>query len=164
MKLAGVVKGQQRREWMYGYKKNNILLAHLDFSRTPMKFMKKRRLFNVLVKFVRYEHGDAICSILNSNNRIRRENGEKNEEREDEDEDLSFDFSTKEISVPIYANYSPYDNHNRCVDRVIRTIRDGVGQNYCDFRNPQQVFVVVMTYTITTHLSLKIGRTIISLS
>jgi hypothetical protein len=93
MKLAEVVKGQQRRQGMYGYKKNKILLAHLDFSRTPMKFMKKRKAFNVLVKFLRYEHGNVICSILNSNNRIRRE---------DEDEDLSFDFSTKEISVPIF--------------------------------------------------------------
>jgi hypothetical protein len=28
-----------------------------------------------------------------------------------------------------YSSSSPYDNHNRCVDRVIRTIRDAVGQN-----------------------------------
>jgi hypothetical protein len=43
------------------------------------------------------------------------------------------------------------------VDRVIRTIRDGVGQNYYDMRNINQVFAVVNWYNITPHKSLKFG-------
>jgi hypothetical protein len=96
---------------MYGYEKNNILLAALDFSRTPMKFMKRRRVFNVLVKFIRYEHGNVICSVLNSPDIKEEDDGE---EESEEDDDLSFDFSTKEISVPIY--------NTKYVSKSIRTI------------------------------------------
>ena len=60
----------------------------------------------------------------------------------------------------VYSSSSPFDNHNRVVDRVIRTIRDGVGQNYYDFRNYYQVEKVVDFYNETPHLSLKINKAI----
>jgi hypothetical protein len=109
--LAEVVRAQQRRQGMYGYEKNNILLAALDLSRTPMKFMKRRRVFNVLVRFIRYEHGNVIYSVLNSPD--IKEEEEKSEGEADVD-DLSFDFSTKEISVPIY--------NTKYVSKNVRTI------------------------------------------
>jgi hypothetical protein len=37
--------------------------------------------------------------------------------------------------IHFHTSYSPYDNHNRCVDRVIRTIRHAVGPNMMKFRN-----------------------------
>jgi hypothetical protein len=55
---------------------------------------------------------------------------------------------------------SPFDNHNRVVDRVIRTIRDAVGQNSHDMRNPKQIRKTVFWYNHTPHLSLRIGRAI----
>jgi hypothetical protein len=49
---------------------------------------------------------------------------------------------------------------NHVVDREIRTIRDGVGQNYYDMSNERQVDVVVNYYNIITHDSLALNNTI----
>jgi hypothetical protein len=62
--------------------------------------------------------------------------------------------------VSAYSSASPFDNHNRVVDRVIRTIRDAIGQNYHSFRNEEQVQTVVDIYNETPHIALKIGKAI----
>jgi hypothetical protein len=58
----------------------------------------------------------------------------------------------------IYSSSSPFDNHNRAVDRVIRTIRDAVGMNYHDMREPDRVQSAVQYYNITPHRALYLNR------
>jgi hypothetical protein len=58
------VTEEQREEGLYNYKKGNILLIHLDLSKTDDKFKKQRRAFNQLAEFIEYDHGNVNCFIL----------------------------------------------------------------------------------------------------
>ncbi|KAA6366995.1 MAG: hypothetical protein EZS28_037479 [Streblomastix strix] len=44
--------------------KGNIILIHLDLSKTALKFNKQRRQFNELAIFEKYQHGNIICRLL----------------------------------------------------------------------------------------------------
>jgi hypothetical protein len=59
-------------------------------------------------------------------------------------------------NVSIYTNSSPFVNHNRVVDRVIRTIRDAIGNNDYDFSNPETLNKIVAIYNKAPHSSLKL--------
>jgi hypothetical protein len=66
IELARVVQDQQFKNGLWSYQPGNIIMVHLDLSRTDYKFMKKRRIFNVLTKFLFYQHGNVVCKILES--------------------------------------------------------------------------------------------------
>jgi hypothetical protein len=51
----------------FKYQKGNILLIHIDLSKTQQKFRKQRRVFNQLAEFIEYEHGNVKCKTLNTN-------------------------------------------------------------------------------------------------
>jgi hypothetical protein len=55
---------KQAIEGLHNYKPGNVLLIHLDKSKTSMKFDKHRRNFEELAVFVRYEHGNVICTLI----------------------------------------------------------------------------------------------------
>ena len=55
---------KQAIEGLHNYKPGNVLLIHLDKSKTNMKFDKHRRNFEELAVFVRYEHGNVICTLI----------------------------------------------------------------------------------------------------
>jgi hypothetical protein len=63
MRLQDVTEAQKEAE-LYNYIQGNILLIHLDFSKTDEKFKKQRRTFNQLAEFVKYDHGNVNCFIL----------------------------------------------------------------------------------------------------
>jgi hypothetical protein len=51
--------------------------------------------------------------------------------------------------INFYTNSEANVQHNRIVDRVIRTIRDAVGSNYNDFNNEETVHKIVDIYNKT---------------
>ena len=64
MKRLDEVKGIQQGEGLFSYKPGNILLIHLNLSKTEEKLRKKRRVFNRLAAFHKYNNGNVICSVL----------------------------------------------------------------------------------------------------
>ncbi|KAA6356237.1 MAG: hypothetical protein EZS28_048236 [Streblomastix strix] len=44
--------------------KGNIILIHLDLSKTALKFNKQRRQFNELAIFEKYQHGNIIYRLM----------------------------------------------------------------------------------------------------
>jgi hypothetical protein len=69
------------------------------------------------------------------------------------------DFNNISINgINFYTNSDSNVQHNRVVDRVIRTIRDAIGSNYNDFNNYDNVSEIVDIYNRTPHVSLKFGN------
>jgi hypothetical protein len=66
-----VVENSQTQEGLHDYSPGDVLMIHLDLSRTPYKFMKVRRKFNALGIFQRYIHGNVECRIFKSGFEIR---------------------------------------------------------------------------------------------
>jgi hypothetical protein len=60
--------------------------------------------------------------------------------------------------IKFYTNSDSNVQHNRVVDRVIRTIRDVIGSNYNDFNSYDNVSKIVNIYNRTPHVSLKFGN------
>jgi hypothetical protein len=58
------IKKLQAEEGFFLYKPGNVLLVHIDNSKTSKRFAKKRRVFSRLVVFIDYEHGNVVCKIL----------------------------------------------------------------------------------------------------
>jgi hypothetical protein len=58
------VKELLHNEGFFNYKPGNVLLIHLDFSKTDDKMRKKRRAFNRLAEFDHYVNGNVRCSLL----------------------------------------------------------------------------------------------------
>jgi hypothetical protein len=54
----------QRDEGFFNYKPGNILLIHLDESKTDQKMAKKRRTFGMLAIFLSYEYGNVRCQVI----------------------------------------------------------------------------------------------------
>jgi hypothetical protein len=65
-RICEEIEKLQKRKGLYMYKKGNVLMVHLDFSRTIHKFMKVRRKFNALAIFERYVHGNVQCKVYKS--------------------------------------------------------------------------------------------------
>jgi hypothetical protein len=104
-----VVEQKQRKKGLFEYEKGNVLLVHLDLSRTPYRFMKKRRTFNALAIFLNYWHGNVRCIIYRSGFGIMDYQvkdaatpfDELEAEEEDYDKSLTLNLY-KPVIVPIY--------------------------------------------------------------
>jgi hypothetical protein len=64
MALLQDVKNLQIEEGFFNYKHGDILLIHLDESKTQKKLTRKRRAFNKLAEFSNYENGNVKCKVL----------------------------------------------------------------------------------------------------
>jgi hypothetical protein len=60
------INEKQSKAGLFKYKRGNIILVHLDLSKTSQKFQKQRRAFNKLAYFDSYEHGNVKCYLLKS--------------------------------------------------------------------------------------------------
>jgi hypothetical protein len=58
------VRQLQYEAGFFNYKPGNILLIHLDKSKTQESFDKKRRAFNELAVFIEYQNGNVLCRRL----------------------------------------------------------------------------------------------------
>jgi hypothetical protein len=65
-KLTDILLLQQRHH--FKYQPGNILLIHLPLSKTPQRFSKRRRNFDMLASFIEYVHGNVKVKILNNMN------------------------------------------------------------------------------------------------
>ena len=59
------INQMQEESNLKDYKPGNILLIHLDFAKTASIFVKKRRTFNKLAKFISYDFGNVKCYVYN---------------------------------------------------------------------------------------------------
>jgi hypothetical protein len=107
MRLCDYIQEKQRSEGLFAYRKGNVIMVHLDFSRTPWKFMKVRRRFNALAVFIGYIHGDVQCQVfLSGIGSITQESVKGRKEKEDtteiEEKQYLETSLAKPIIVPIY--------------------------------------------------------------
>jgi hypothetical protein len=58
------VKALQRDAGFFDYRPGNVLLIHIDKSKTSKKFDKKRRVFNEVAIFREYQNGNVLCDRL----------------------------------------------------------------------------------------------------
>jgi hypothetical protein len=65
------INQKQKEMGLKEYKPGNILLIHLDFSKTSNRFSKKRKKFNKLAKFIAYEFGNVKCFVYNIEKHIQ---------------------------------------------------------------------------------------------
>jgi hypothetical protein len=64
----------QRDDGLFSYKPGNILLIHLDESKTKRAMDRRRRVFGRLAVFLQYEYGNVTCQLLmrdRANNVVR---------------------------------------------------------------------------------------------
>jgi hypothetical protein len=92
------VKAMQNKGGLLNFRKGNILLVHIDYSRTPVMFAKSRRIFNHLAEFIEYVHGNVKCRLLGLFDFNKKY---KNERFDDRGHD--FIPKNKELLVPIYC-------------------------------------------------------------
>jgi hypothetical protein len=61
---AARVKDLQMKAGLLSYTPGDILLIHVDESKTAQALRKVRRVFNRLGEFVRYDFGNVVCNVL----------------------------------------------------------------------------------------------------
>ncbi len=66
------VKELQQLSGIKDYQPGNVLMCHVDFSKTQFGFEKRRRNFNELTVFVGYNNGNVVCDLLREFNKLRR--------------------------------------------------------------------------------------------
>jgi hypothetical protein len=49
---------------LMSYEPGSILLVHLDLAKTDLDMQKRRRNFDVLATFVKYEGGNVVCDLF----------------------------------------------------------------------------------------------------
>ena len=54
----------QNEEGLLSYQKGNILMIHLDLSRTRHGYQKRRRTFDHIASFIRYKNNNAVVKLL----------------------------------------------------------------------------------------------------
>jgi hypothetical protein len=64
MSRLNEVKELHRDAGFFNYKPGNVLLVHIDKSKTDSKFDKKRRAFNEVAIFTQYVNGNVMCDRL----------------------------------------------------------------------------------------------------
>ena len=62
-KLSEIIANQKRLGYL-DYKPGNVLMIHIDKSKTSEKHDKRRRFFDKLGVFVRYDHGNVVVDML----------------------------------------------------------------------------------------------------
>jgi IS30 family transposase len=58
------VKRRQQSEGLLSYEAGNILLLHCDLGKTAQNFEKRRRFWDRIGQFIRYEHGNVVALLL----------------------------------------------------------------------------------------------------
>ncbi|KAA6373154.1 MAG: hypothetical protein EZS28_031319 [Streblomastix strix] len=58
------IKKQQKKQGLMSFSPGNILMIHLDYSKTGHHFVKQRRNFNELAEFIRYSNGNVVAKLL----------------------------------------------------------------------------------------------------
>jgi hypothetical protein len=66
MRLLKNVKELQREEGYFNYEPGDVLLIHLDESKTEKRMVRKRRVFNKIVVFSHYENGNVYCKRVSN--------------------------------------------------------------------------------------------------
>ena len=94
--LSKVIANQKQLGYL-NYEPGNVLMVHIDKGKTSEKHEKRRRFFDKLGEFVRYDHGNVVVNMLVKGVRIHSQ-GE----------------NVVQLTVPIY--------HTRFVSKNIRTI------------------------------------------
>jgi hypothetical protein len=61
------IKALQQDAGFFNYKTGDIILIHLDRSKTTTSMVKKRRAFNEVSIFVQYQNGNVVCQRLRRN-------------------------------------------------------------------------------------------------
>ena len=69
-KLREIIN-EQKASGLHNYKPGNVLMIHIDFSKTDMMFEKRRRNFNELAIFISYRGGNVVCELLQPFHKIR---------------------------------------------------------------------------------------------
>jgi hypothetical protein len=93
--ILELVEEEQAKDGLKKIVKGNILKIYLDYSKTPLDFMKKRRNFNALAQFVEYINGNCRVKVLSPIEIIEN----KNNEDVDESNELNL---KRVIDIPIY--------------------------------------------------------------
>ena len=62
-KLSEVIANQKRLGYL-DYKPGNVLMVHIDKGKTSEKHEKRRRFFDKLGVFVKYDHGNVVVDML----------------------------------------------------------------------------------------------------
>ena len=74
LKLRDINNKQQSKS-LLSYKYGNIILVHLDRGKTQKKHEKRRRVFDEIAEFIRYQNGNVICKLLNPYHNYTNDNG-----------------------------------------------------------------------------------------
>jgi hypothetical protein len=94
--ILELVEEEQEKEGLKKFTKGDILMIHLNYSKTPLDFMKKRRNFKALAQFVEYVNGNCRVKVLNPIEMIESKN---NENENDKSNELNL---KRVIDIPIY--------------------------------------------------------------
>jgi hypothetical protein len=65
------INQKQNKMGLKNYEPGNILLIHLDFSKTSGRLTKKRRNFNKLALLIAYDFGTVKCHVYNIEKHIK---------------------------------------------------------------------------------------------
>ena len=57
------IKRKQIVNGFYNYKPGDKLKIHLEYTKTPDRFTKRRRQFDVEAEFIRYANGNCGCKV-----------------------------------------------------------------------------------------------------
>ena len=76
MKLREIHE-KQHFKGLLSYKKGNIILVHLDKSKTQKKHEKRRRVFNEIAEFIEYRNGNTICRLLKPYQTVNKKDSTK---------------------------------------------------------------------------------------
>lgn len=92
---------------LYNYKPGNVLMLHVNESKTSGKFNKVRRTFHCLGEFVRYDSGNVVVKPITVKN-----------------DKLTID-SRNMFVIPIYCTRKLSDDTNSLSDTALRTFNEG---------------------------------------
>ena len=59
---------KQQKEQFWIYEPGDILLVHVDESKTPFRFSRPQRQYNYLAEYKYYRHGNVVCKLLGRGN------------------------------------------------------------------------------------------------
>ena len=93
---------------LYNYIPGNVLMLHVNESKTSMKFNKVRRTFHCLGEFVRYDSGNVVVKPITVKN-----------------DRLTVDKHNI-IVIPIYCTRKLADDVNSLSDTALHTFNEGV--------------------------------------
>jgi hypothetical protein len=100
------LKKLQSEEHLLDYRKGNILMIHLDYNRTPLRFNKNRRTFNHLAEFIEYEHGNAKVRLLKNIEFNKQSLGfsllKHDENTIKVDDGIDFKPKSRIVTIPVY--------------------------------------------------------------